>query len=144
MRKTRPPRCAGLKSAIQAYEADPTVENQVRVATWRVLLGEMASEGGEDLSLWSLAIDQIDEGLQALGEVENQLAASPDLNRQISRSPDLAMRLDAARVRQAAIAQREQLARDAERATTQSAACNDRFVPRPAGKDVRGGSLSCA
>ncbi|MBC8350370.1 MAG: hypothetical protein H8E66_00180, partial [Planctomycetes bacterium] len=67
------------------------------------------------MSLWSLAADQFAQGITELGEIEDQIAKTPDLERKLSETPTIAMRLDAARVRQAAIAQREQLARDAER-----------------------------
>lgn len=104
-----------LASAINKLQSDPTVENRVRVATWRLLLAEVATERGDSVSLWSGATDQFVEGIAELREIEEAIAKDPELNRKLSEAPAVAMRLDAARVRQAAIEQRAQLARDAER-----------------------------
>ena len=88
-----------LRSAIKEFDANPTLENRIRVATWRVMLGEIATEGGDDLSLWSVSLDEIEAGRKALAEIEDQIAKAPDLERRISKQPRIAMRLDAVRVR---------------------------------------------
>ncbi|WP_131282668.1 hypothetical protein [Blastopirellula marina] len=94
---------------------DPSLENQINLATWRIMLGEMATEQGERSDLWSLAVDQIEFGRKAIAEIEAALAASPEEERLLSKSPNAAMRLDATRVRMTAIQQREATARQAER-----------------------------
>jgi len=79
------------------------------------LLAELATERGDSVSLWSVATDQFVEGIAELREIEDAIAKNPELERQLSKAPAVAMRLDAARVRQGAIEQRAQLARNAER-----------------------------
>ena len=105
-----------LKSAMNKYKANPTLENKIRVATWRIMLGEVATEGGKSLSLWSVALDEFDAGSKWLREIEIQIAKSPELERRISNSHLVAMRLDATRVRRGPIAKRTTLARKSERA----------------------------
>jgi hypothetical protein len=104
-----------LTSALEKLGSDPTVDNRVRVATWRLLLAELATERGDSVSLWSVATDQFVEGVAELREIEDAIAKIPELERQLSEAPAIAMRLDAARVRRGAIEQRAQLARNAER-----------------------------
>ena len=69
-----------LRSAIDEYNANPTLNNDIRVATWKVMFGEIATEGGESLSLWSVALDQFDEGLKSLADIEDQIFTVPQLN----------------------------------------------------------------
>jgi len=104
-----------LTSALEKLESDRNIDNRVRVATWRLLLAELATERGDSASLWSVATDQFVEGMAELREIEDAIAKDPELERQLSETPAVAMRLDAARVRQGAIEQRAQLARNAER-----------------------------
>jgi hypothetical protein len=104
-----------LTTAIGELNTDSSIENRIRVATWQVLLGEVASERGADASLWSLASDQFAQGLADLHEIEKEISTSPDLKQRVSETPLIAMRLDAANVRRGAIEQREQLARNEER-----------------------------
>lgn len=104
-----------LTSAIKTLKSDSTLENRIRLATWRLLFAESATERADSASLWTLATDQFVEGIAELQEIENSIAKSPDLERKLSETPAIAMRLDAARVRQPAIEQRAQLARESER-----------------------------
>ena len=104
-----------LRTALEKMKSDPTVDNRVRVATWRLLMAELATERGDSVSLWSVATDQFVEGVAELRQIEDAIAKNPALERKLSEAPAVAMRLDAARVRQGAIEQRAQLARSAER-----------------------------
>lgn len=104
-----------LNSAIKTQESESTLENRIRLATWRLLFAESATERADNASLWTLATDQFVEGIAELHEIEGSIAESPDLERKLSETPAIAMRLDAARVRQPAIEQRAQLARESER-----------------------------
>lgn len=106
---------AEVAKSQQKWQEEPSLANHVRLATWQILLGEIATDEGEKSNLWTLAVDQIQFGLQSMQAIEEELAASPEEQQRLSNSPELAMRFDAARVRQVAIEQREALARDAER-----------------------------
>jgi len=100
--------------ARRQYAAEQTLGNEVRLATWLLAFGEMATTEPE-LGLWTNAVDALEEGQQMLSEIEGIVEKDPDLETQIAAQPVIAMRLDAARVRQAETEKRNELARDKER-----------------------------
>ena len=104
-----------LRTARSRITTDDSVENRVLLATWRLLLAEVATQEGANLALWSLASDEFSQGKEELQAIEDQIKTDPAIERQLSRSPAVAMRLDAARIRQADIGKREELARTQER-----------------------------
>jgi hypothetical protein len=104
-----------LSAAQKKANSDPSMENRVRLATWRLLIAELATEHDDTFSLWSSATDQFAQGLDELDQIEQTIEETPALEESISETPSVAMRLDAARVRRSVIQQRAQLSRDAER-----------------------------
>lgn len=89
------------------------ISDQVRLATWQLLLGEYAAAHPE-ISLPTTAIDALDAGRQGLARVEALIDESPELEDEISADPSLAIRLDTVRVRTVAYRRREELAREQE------------------------------
>lgn len=105
-----------VRQARGTLTASPETESQIKTSSWELLFGELAVEGGEDLSLWSSALDCFDAGFQRLTEAEKELESKSDAGEEFHVDATSVMQLDAMRVRKTSIEQRQQLARDQERA----------------------------
>jgi hypothetical protein len=104
---------AHVKQSRKQFQAEKTVANQVRLGTWLLMFGELATERKE-LGLWSRASDAFDEGMGHITRVQLAIDKDPKLEQQIAKEPAIAMRLDDARVRKEQIDKRQQLARAEE------------------------------
>lgn len=104
---------AHVRQSRKQFQGEKTVANQVRLGTWLVMFGELATER-KDLGLWSRASDAFDEGMGHIAQVQLAIDKDPKLEQQIAKEPAVAMRLDAARVRKEQIDKRQQLARAQE------------------------------
>jgi hypothetical protein len=107
------PVVAHVKESRKQFQDEKSAANQVRLGTWLVMFGELATERKE-LGLWSRASDAFDEGMQHLAHVRSAIDKDPKLEQQIAKEPVIAMRLDAAGVRKEQIDRRQQLARAQE------------------------------
>ena len=94
---------------------DADILDQVRLATWELLLGEYTA-AHESLYLPTTSINSLLTGKKHLKELEARIEASPELEDKISTDPRLAIRLDTARVRMVVFKQKEELSRDRENA----------------------------
>lgn len=104
---------AHVKQSRKQFQGEKNVANQVRLGTWLVMFGELATERKE-LGLWSRASDAFDEGMGHIAQVQLAMDKDPNMEQQIAKEPAIAMRLDAARVRKEQIDKRQQLARAQE------------------------------
>lgn len=95
-------------------DADPSIENKIRLSTWSLLFAELAAEDPA-LGIWTTALDAFELGSDTLAEIDADIDQDPSIEERISMAPELAMRLDAARVRQPQIEKRQRLARGQER-----------------------------
>jgi tetratricopeptide (TPR) repeat protein len=102
-----------IRQSRRQYEAEGSIENRIRLASWLLLFAEMTAED-RDRGLWSRSVDAFTEGLGHLGEIQTAFDKDPKLEEQISKTPALAMRLDASRVRKAQVERRQQLSRQQE------------------------------
>ncbi len=105
----------GIVKKIRGIEKDqsenpPDILNDVRLATWELLLGEYAASHPQ-ISLPTTSIDSLISGQRRLAAIELQIEEDPTLEDRISSEPELAMRLDTVRVRKIAFDRREHAAR---------------------------------
>lgn len=104
-----------LRTSDEAAHNEESIENRIRSATWDLMFAELAAERGDEVSLWSEALNRFERGFQALEQIETAIDKDPTLENRISESPQVAMRLDAARVRKTQTEKRQTLARAQER-----------------------------
>ncbi len=101
-----------LESAAKARQQDSGLESRVRESTWRILLGELASD--KTLNLSSGAYDSLTRGLSELDQLLTELEKTPDLERKLSTQTQLAMRFDAAVARRSEAVAKKDLSRTEE------------------------------
>jgi len=101
-----------LESAAKVRQQDSGLESRVRESTWRVLLGELASD--KTLNLSSGAYDALTRGISDLDQLLTELEKSPDLERKLSSQTQLAMRFDAAVARRSEAVAKKDLSRTEE------------------------------
>lgn len=103
-----------LRLAQREYD-DKSIVSRVRLATWLLLFGEMTATN-PDLCFCSSSLDAFHEGFSLLDQVTKDLAANAELARELEKDPAQTIRFDTAFVRQQISREREQLARQEERA----------------------------
>ena len=101
----------GLEEAQRKAPSD--ILNDVRLATWELLLGEFVAIHPE-ITLPTTSIDSLISGRKRLAKIELRIEENPKLEDKISAEPELAIRLDTVRVRKIAFARRETSARAEE------------------------------
>ncbi len=102
-----------IATSRQQLGSEPNIENEIRLATWLLMFGEMTARD-KDRGLWSTSLNAFHEGELLLAQVESSIDKDPTLEARVSKTPTIAMRLDAARVRQPRIAAEHALARKEE------------------------------
>ena len=100
-------------SKAKLASGDTSILNDIRLATWELLLGEYTAIHPE-ISLPTTAIDALLEGRDRLAKIELRIEETPGLEDKISADPQLAIRLDTVRVRTVAFRSREKTARAEE------------------------------
>jgi hypothetical protein len=102
---------AAARAAVESDDA--SLEDQIRFATWALMVAEFAMEPP---GLVSTASDLFEEGQETLEAARGELAGDPELEKAfVNRAPLLAARLDAAIVRKERIEAKRELARSEER-----------------------------
>lgn len=102
---------AGLN---QSLKAPPSLEERVRAATWKLLLGEFASSP-EKAMLFSGAVDSLEEGSREIEEILKELGKDRKKWEPLAKNPAVLARLDTALVRKEETEKKKDLARAAER-----------------------------
>ena len=100
-------------SAVQNSKSDPAVLDEIRRATWELLLGEYTA-AHESLSLPTTSINSLLNGREHLEQIEAVIEKDPQLEDKISKEPLLAIRLDMARVRDERFEEKEEISREHE------------------------------
>lgn len=106
------------QNAVENCKEEDLIKEQVRLATWELLLGEYTNKM-DSLSLWTTSVNSFHSGRQRLSEIEAQIKISPELEDKISEDPGLAIRLDTARVRLVALQRKQETSREEEVARLQ-------------------------
>ena len=100
-------------SKAKMASGDTSILNEIRLATWELLLGEYTAAHPE-ISLPTTAIDALLDGRDRLAKIELRIEETPGLEDKISADPQLAIRLDTVRVRTVAFQSGEKTARAEE------------------------------
>ena len=98
-----------LEGAKKARTQADTVDGRVREITWRLLVGELATDKSNGLS--SAAFDALTRGLKELDELQAEIEKDPALERKLTDQPQLAMRLDATQARLTELAAKKDVSR---------------------------------
>lgn len=98
-----------LNAATQARKLAPTLEARIRESTWRLLVGELASDKSVGLS--SNAYESLARGVLEIDKILGELEQTPELETQLSSQPQLAMRFDAAVARRTEAIAKKDLSR---------------------------------
>lgn len=98
----------------QSLKSEKTLEERIRVATWKLLLGEFASHP-EKAMLFSGAVDTLEEGSREIDEILKELGKDREKWQPLAKNPTILARLDSALVRKEETDKKKELARSAER-----------------------------
>ena len=102
---------AGLNSSLNL---PTTLEERVRVATWKILLGEFASDPKKSL-LFTGAIDLFEEGEKEIEDILKELGKDRNKWLPLARNPAVLARLDTYLVRKEETEKKKETARQGER-----------------------------
>jgi hypothetical protein len=105
---------AEMRKATADLGDNPDLAKRIRVLSWSLIVGEIASgPGGPEL--FTSANDAYETGMKQLEALEALVKDKPELEETISDTSNLALRLDTVRVRLRAIQQKSVLSRTEER-----------------------------
>lgn len=102
---------AGLNTSLNTPNS---LEERVRVATWKILLGEFASDPKKSM-LFTGAIDLFDEGNKEIEDILKELGKDRDKWLPLAKNPAVLARLDTYLVRKEETEKKKETARQGER-----------------------------